>query len=747
MIRTLLPIICALTVISATAQEWQLVTPVKTRSELAAVHMVDATTGYTIDRALGFVLKTTDAGGSWDRMPYNLTDKPRALWMWDDLRGIIAANNGRFYHTEDGWSTITSVFEPTFNNLTSIVFVNDTVGWAGSENGRIVHTTDGGSTWTLQTTGNTNAVMALSFPDELHGFAVATGNVALRTVDGGENWTPMTLPEGISLRAVYFFDPLNGIAVGIGGVIARTADGGDTWVQGTSPTTNSLLGLHVRGNVVFAMGVNGVLLRSTDGGQTFSLQQLDLQDLLGAWINDQGLGLLVGEARVYRTTDAGATWQPVQIGTAHARLNKVSFGDQQHGAAAGWQTQGGFEGGILRTEDGGRHWSGTASNSDWLAIHLRADGVGWQGGSSGINRRTTDYFATSTPGITSPAVAIRCAWSFNATTAIVAGGYINSGCYRTTDAGATWQHTAAGNILDIFFVDDLMGYCGGEGGDLYKTTDGGVTWQPLPSPALSEIHTVYFLDASIGYIAGSGSGWRTNDGGQNWTMMGGVPQWTMSIIFTDPNTGYAVSVSGQVVATTDGGDSWTTIVPAPFDALIGDAALVDGALIAVGRYGDVYRALLECPATADVPVIYANGAEICTGQAATIQWQFNGEPIPDATNPCLQPDAPGNYTLMVTDALGCTSAPSLPMQVIGTDVPIRSVPAMNVYPNPASDAITITFTGSDTHHLRLYDAQGCQLREIRAGCASYRMDLRDLPAGLYHLRDLGSDTVVRLVRE
>ncbi len=117
----------AFLVLSASAQTWELVTPVKRQSELSSVIMVDATTGFAIDRALGFLLKTTDAGTSWERKPYNFFDNPRVLWMWDDQRGIAAAEAGRFYHTTDGWATITSVYEPTFNNLGSLFFLNDMI--------------------------------------------------------------------------------------------------------------------------------------------------------------------------------------------------------------------------------------------------------------------------------------------------------------------------------------------------------------------------------------------------------------------------------------------------------------------------------------------------------------------------------------------------------------------------------------------------------------------------------------------
>jgi photosystem II stability/assembly factor-like uncharacterized protein len=744
MIRSLFAALLALPC-TLVAQEWQLTTPVKTRSELVAVRMVGPTTGYAIDRVMGFVLKTTDAGDSWERMPYNLLDKPRALWMWDATSGIIAANNGKFYRTTTGWATVTTVSQPTFNNLSSLFFVNELVGWAGSETGKIVHTTDGGATWTLQNSGVTSAVMALYFVDELRGYASALGSHLLRTTDGGVTWEALTPPAVVGIRGLHFSDAMNGIGVGSSGHVIRTSDGGDSWTLDPTIVTNTLLGLHVEGNLVLALGTNGTLLRSTNGGASFSLQNLDFQDLYGAWIGTDGHGLLVGKARVYRTANMGAAWQAVQVGTAHTRLHKVSFGNSTHGATAGWNSTGGFEGGILRTSDGGRHWTGLASNTDWLGIHLRADGVGWQGGSNGVNRRTTDYFATSTQSSNSPSVAIRCTWSFNATTAIVAGGYINGGCYRTTNSGASWAYTPLGNIFDLFFVNDQLGFCGGEGGSLHKTTDGGQSWQQLPSPTSGEIHSIFFLDESLGFIAGSGSGHRTTDGGQTWTLMGGVPQWTMSILFTDPLTGYAVNVGGQVVGTTDGGTSWSTVVAAPFDALIGDAALVDGALIAVGRYGDVYRAALDCPATPAVPTVFQMGEHLCTGEAAAIQWYLNGSPLPGEENPCLLPDAPGSYTVVVTDALGCTSAPSAPVQIISTGLAQRSQLAPTAWPNPSSGLLTLSFADAAVRSILLCDAQGRSLRQLHSPGSQLVVDLRDLPAGLYVLR--GNHWAVRVVRE
>ncbi|MBK8498550.1 MAG: T9SS type A sorting domain-containing protein [Flavobacteriales bacterium] len=579
------------------------------------------------------------------------------------------------------------------------------------------------------------------------GFAAATGAILLRTTDAGANWTPLTTPITYNMRGIHFFDAQNGIAVGLGGEIIRTTDGGDNWTLEPSPTTNSLLSLFVQGNVLIAMGNGGTVIRSTNGGVNWTAQTLDLQDLYSAWIDPSGIGLLTGKARVYRTLNFGATWTAVQIGTYHTMLNKVSFGTEQNGASAGWQTMGGLENGVVRTTDGGRSWSNaSAGNSQWLGVHLLANGTGWLGGGVGANKSTTDFFATSVshPG---PDVAIRCTWAFDATTAVVGGGYINGGCYRTTNAGATWEHTLdGGNIYDLWFVNDTLGFCGGEGGGLARTHDGGITWEWLDSGSNADIYSIFFLNDTLGYFAGSG-GARTTDGGDTWTFLGNLPQYTMSIFFTDPDTGYAVSVSGYALRTTNGGDDWTYVVPEPFDVLIGDATLVDGALIAVGRYGDVYRAALQCPSTPQVPYVLQSGTTLSTAWRPQIQWYLEGIPIPNATWPYITATEPGSYTVVVTDALGCISAPSVPVVVISTAVEEQMNDAFAVFPNPTTGLLTLSFAKDGPHTVLLCDAQGRVLRNERMSGATAMFDLHELPAGLYIVREAGSAPGVRVVRE
>jgi photosystem II stability/assembly factor-like uncharacterized protein len=588
----------------AAAQTWELVTPVKTRSDLAAVHLRSPLEAVTIDRTLGYVLKTTDAGDSWVRMPYNMIDVPRALVMFDDERGIIGADIGRFYRTTDNWNSYTTVILSGFGHAACLSFVDDQLGWAASESGKIARTTDGGTTWTLQTSGTTNAFVALHFANDQLGFAAATGSLLLRTADGGTTWTPVPAPISASMRAIHFFDAQNGIAVGLGGEIIRTSDAGLTWTApepAPPPTACSASSCAATCSSPWATAApsSAAPMVATPGARKSSNPS---KTSTASFIDPSGIGLITGEARVYRTTDHGATWAPVQIGTYHSKLNKVSFGTDLQGAAAGWLTMGGLENGVIRTSDGGRHWTNvTGGNAQWLGVHLRPNGVGWIGGGQGVNRSTTDHFATTAnhPG---PDVAVRCTWALSATTAIMGGGYINGGVYRTTNGGSTWEQVLdGGNIYDLWFVNDTLGFCGGEGGSIARTTDGGATWTWIDTPSNSDINSIFFLNDTLGWFAGNG-GARTTDGGDTWTpdARGTAPVHHEHLLHR-PRHRLCRERERLRAAQHQRRRQLGRSCPPPSMWLIGDATLGGWHHHGRGRHGDVFRAALQCPTTPQAP--------------------------------------------------------------------------------------------------------------------------------------------------
>jgi photosystem II stability/assembly factor-like uncharacterized protein len=79
--------------------------------------------------------------------------------------------------------------------INDIVFVNDSVGWAGGAAGSILHTTNRGKTWTAQLGGDPKSsdrpISDLRFVNDHTGFAVQTTGVGdhrlYRTTDG-ETW-------------------------------------------------------------------------------------------------------------------------------------------------------------------------------------------------------------------------------------------------------------------------------------------------------------------------------------------------------------------------------------------------------------------------------------------------------------------------------------------------------------------------------------------------------------------------------
>ncbi len=726
-------------VVKTVAQQWELMTAIKNRSELSAVQMTGPLVGYAVDR-LGAILKTSNAGVDWERKQNNLSNAPQTLWMWDEQRGIAAGESGRFYHTSNGFTDATSTSVFGAGHFSALYFVNDMLGFSGTEDGQIYRTTDGGETWSEQVEESTGPVFCFYFVDGSLGFASAGADL-YRTTDGGLEWESLPTPQLVNVRSMHFFDALHGIGVGSVGLIIRTDNGGDTWVVQDSPTTYTLNDLQVQGDVLFACGAWGHTIRSTNGGDTWvELPLLDGRERHSVSFGNTGIGLMTAAGGyVYRTMDMAATWEVVHRGIPHTGFNKVSFASNGIGVAVGVAGLQGFEAGFARTTDGGRHWQGSAGGG--LGIHLRDDGVGVVG----VNH-TADYFETIQTGSSAPQVTIRCVQAFTPSTYIVAGGNLWGGFYRTTNGGAAWSHTEASNPYDMHFPSETVGYAAGEGSSVYKTVDAGVTWTDLGQVVPAQQFTVFFLDELRGWTGGAGSGARTIDGGESWEFMGSIPSYTKSIIFTDADTGYAVGQSGQTLRSVDGGVTWEHHIDEVFNATFGDAALVDGALIGVANNGDIYRAQLSCPVNRPVPTVFEVEGELCTADANSIQWYVDDGPIDGATDPCHNPTNIGAYHVVTSDAQGCLSAPSEPISIVSTALPDpTNATSLALFPSPVDDLLTLVVPdGMTADRMAILDVQGRVVKLIPAIRGPGSVDVSDLRSGLYVLRcDLGGEFVAQ----
>lgn len=178
----------------------------------------------------------------------------------------------------------------------------------------------------------------------------------------------------------------------------------------------------------------------------------------------------------------------------------------------------GLGGRVVRTTDGGSHWtvqtSGTTSNLSALAF---ADALhGWLVGDDGTIRHTADGGKTwgkQTSGTTQDLKGVACV-SVSQAWAVGSSGVM----LRTTDAGKTWARRVCDKDVDlnqVVFTDALHGWASGSHLTAFKTIDGGKTWRTLVADGGG------FLGISA---VNSDSVWATgNDGSIVMTASGAAP--------------------------------------------------------------------------------------------------------------------------------------------------------------------------------------------------------------------------------
>lgn len=144
------------------------------------------------------------------------------------------------------------------------------------------------------------------------------------------------------------------------------------WQIEPSETTADLRGVHaVGGGVVWASGTGGTVLRSQDSG--FEWQQCAIPagaeklDFRAVWAWDDQAAIVMssgpGElSRLYKTTDGCAHWTLLYTNPDKDGFwDALQFTDQDHGTLLGDPVGGAFT--VLRTADGGKHWSRVSSPS------------------------------------------------------------------------------------------------------------------------------------------------------------------------------------------------------------------------------------------------------------------------------------------------------------------------------------------------------------------------------------------------
>jgi photosystem II stability/assembly factor-like uncharacterized protein len=486
-------------------------------SSVRAVAFADALNGLVLFDS-GVVLATADGGASLSRR----TPVPGGLptdMVATSPTTAFATSNDSIYRTTDSGSSWTLVAQTPRSampfipprTLRAITFPSATVGYAVGDGGTVMKTTDGGATWNAvaNPTASLNLLSARCADENLCLFTTHVGTTIVRTADGGATYTQVT-PAAVPIRAVAFSSATRAVAAGAGGVTVVSNDGGQTWTGVGASIGSDLTSIAARpGGFAYGVGLN-VIAETVDGGESWRTFGIPTpQTIRVASFGDPQTGFAQDAGgTLWRTTNAGASWQVLDPGPATGLLQQIVVlsggrvllvtdrrvarstdnGDTFAlvddrvltktktirggiARAVGGGSRAFLIGryGILRTQDGGLHW-------DQMPLPV-------------VAHRT-------------PVIAVGdCA--IPSTCWIVTGG---SRIFRTTNVGRTWtdlsasvgvplrnvRKLAAGSPGEALLALGSTPAPGAEWGMVLRTGDGGATWAPqlLESQALTDIDAV-----------------------------------------------------------------------------------------------------------------------------------------------------------------------------------------------------------------------------------------------------------------
>ena len=189
--------------------------------------------------------------------------------------------------------------------------------------------------------------------------------------------------------------------------------------------------------------------------------------------------------------------------------------------------------------------------------------------------------------------------------------------------------------LDVFFINDSIGWVVGSDGTILKTTNAGLSWAIQNSSTNQDIHTVVFFDSLNGRAfteekvltsSNGGNNWsilnnnhysqkasfgsrlvgcsyvynhisRTTNGGVSWTDIMFVENNIKDIFFVSENYGFICGENALLGQTSDGGLTWPRQSASYFELLAVDAVSaslgwsvgINGAVVRISNFPTVYQ--------------------------------------------------------------------------------------------------------------------------------------------------------------
>jgi photosystem II stability/assembly factor-like uncharacterized protein len=323
--------------------------------------------------------------------------------------------------------------------------------------------------------------------------------------------------------------------------------------------------------------------RSHDGAASWSAATLQGQ-FLGAAVAPSDAAtvyVLDPDAGVRVSTDAGMTWQTKSQGLAQPYLYRtivVHPADPRTAYVAGLSS-------VFKTTDGGGHWSATGAVP--LSLEATAGAIdprhpatvyfGGQGGGQGAVVKSDDGGESWREISHGRFLCSSLAMARSDPSRLYCGG--PGGVARTQDGGATWQLSLLPEQVDAVAVDPAdpnRVTVGLERLGAWQSRDGGGIWRPLNRGLRAATVTLVAADPHVPgtLYAAAEAGielshlslglLKSADGGASWSAPGsgpirsGLPDPVRQIVFEPRTPGVFYATGAALYKTGDGGATWKT---------------------------------------------------------------------------------------------------------------------------------------------------------------------------------------------
>jgi photosystem II stability/assembly factor-like uncharacterized protein len=266
---------------------------------------------------------------------------------------------------------------------------------------------------------------------------------------------------------------------------------------------------------------------------------------------------------IYRSTDAGESWQHLGLAETHqVTAIRVHPGnpDIAYVAAIGHAFGPNPERGVFRTTDGGK---------SWRKILFLDDSTG-----------ATDLSLDPT----NPRILYASMWKFQRSPWGMEAGGGKSGLWKSTDGGDSWTDLSAnpgmpkaplGKIgIDVSPANPRRLYASVEArdtlGGIFRSDDGGATWARTNGEQKFQVRPWYYsavtadpTNENVVYVMNL-QVWKSIDAGKTFTRVR-VPHGDTHIMWVDPrNPNRLINGNdGGATVSLDGGKSWSSIMNQP----------------------------------------------------------------------------------------------------------------------------------------------------------------------------------------